>query len=159
MTGPQLSRGPLLFCISFCQLCLSLCFLQFSCMTPWQNSGKSTVLVLLSSPRSSILEDTAPSREWVPSCLFLPAAVSGLLKFVNCFEILQDKRFFLSEIFIALFISPLPFLSSSFFSHLDLGSSIVLNVPNSWQHKAYTQISASNPWVVGRLLEYFRTEG
>lgn len=50
-----------------------------------------------------------------PSCLllFLPAAVSGLFKFVNCFEILQDERFYLSEIIIAFYISPLPVLIST----------------------------------------------
>lgn len=41
--------------------------------------------------------------------------MSGLVKFVNCFEILQDERFSLSEIIIAFYISPLPVPSSSSF--------------------------------------------
>lgn len=41
--------------------------------------------------------------------------MSGLVKFVNCFEILRDERFSLSEIIIAFYISPLPVPSSSSF--------------------------------------------
>lgn len=72
---------------------------------------------------------------------------------------LQDEKFYLSEIIITFYISPLPVLSLSFLSHLNLGSRTLLNIPSSQQHKAYTEISTSSAWVVWRLSEYFRTEG
>lgn len=65
--APQLSREPLFFCFSFCQLWLPACFLQFSHMAVWLGLGKSSGLVLLSSPSNSVLEDTAPSKSSITS--------------------------------------------------------------------------------------------
>lgn len=67
VTAPQLSRGPLFFCFSFCQPWLPACFLQLSHRAAWQGAEKSSALALLSSPSNSVLEDPAPSKASVTS--------------------------------------------------------------------------------------------